>query len=110
MMVKALATTDISHLPELVSLAEDVRQTGEPRVLMQGGQQIAVLSPVGARQRTRRHSRRHSETANPNDWLLGLIGIAADAGSPDDPTDVSSNKHKYLADAYYAESHGPSTK
>jgi hypothetical protein len=35
-----------------------------------------------------------------NAWLEDLVGIASSEG----PGDVSENKHKYLAEAYAAES------
>src|SRR5688500_7436771 len=93
-MKQAPKAIDISHLPELVELAAAVRQTHQSRVLTVGDEEVAVLAPVPTRKRARRQS-------NPNAWLEPLIG----AGSSEGPNDVSSNKHKYIADAVYQESH-----
>jgi len=40
---------DISHMPELLRLAEEVRTSGEPRVLTRDRQDLAVLIPVKSR-------------------------------------------------------------
>jgi hypothetical protein len=93
-MERKTKTTDISHLQELVELARAVSQSHQPQVLMAGDEELAVLAPVPAKRRARRQ-------ANPNAWLEPLIG----AGSSNGPNDVSSNKHKYIADAVYQESH-----
>ena len=37
---------DISHVPELVRLAEEVRTTGEPRVLRHASEDLAILMPI----------------------------------------------------------------
>lgn len=42
---------DIGGLPELVTLAEEVRATNEPRVLRRGGEDIAKIVPLRARVR-----------------------------------------------------------
>jgi hypothetical protein len=44
--------------------------------------------------------RRGRRRPNPNDWMLPLIGMAKDG----DASDVASNKHDYLADAYLGRS------
>jgi hypothetical protein len=41
----------ISALPELVKLAEEVKETHTPRVLRRDNEDIAVLMPVAARKR-----------------------------------------------------------
>jgi hypothetical protein len=91
---------DVSDSPELARVAESVRTQGKPLVLTRGSEELAVLSPVapttGAKRRTRRAS-----TGQKADWILGLIGL----GSSEGPNDVSANKHQYLADAVYDESH-----
>ena len=47
-MAKEFRPVDISDLPELLRLAEEVRGTNEPRLLQKDGDDIAVLVPVGA--------------------------------------------------------------
>lgn len=43
---------DISSVPELVRLAEDVQQTRHPRVLRRANEDIAVLAPLPSPQRS----------------------------------------------------------
>lgn len=55
-MARELAPIDVTHDPELLRLAEEVRHSGKPRLLRRGGEDLAVLSPVGlvASRRTRK--------------------------------------------------------
>jgi hypothetical protein len=39
---------DITNLPDLLRLAEEVRSTGSPRVLKRGEEAVAMLTPVAA--------------------------------------------------------------
>jgi len=99
-MRKEITPVDISNSPELLKLAQDVRTSGAPRLLRDGEQDLAMLTPVqpsdtGVRSRGRRDRRTSAD-----DPLWNIIGIGDAAGSPDDPTDVSENKYKYLAEAY----------
>jgi antitoxin (DNA-binding transcriptional repressor) of toxin-antitoxin stability system len=104
-------TIDISNLPDLLRLVEEVQASGQPRVLTRGDQQVAVLSPVSAPDNPLAASEASptlpEAPSDPDEDLRAaralfgnFIGIGNSAGSPDDPTDVSENKHKYLADAY----------
>jgi hypothetical protein len=87
---------DINDWPETArEAAEEVHRTKRPRLIKRGDQEIAVLSPVAAATEKPRRSR--ARGTKPNAWLSGLVGIAT---STDGVTDVSRNKHKYLADAY----------
>jgi len=58
-MSNDLAAIDISGLPELVRIAEEVAATRTPRVLIRRSEQLAVLVPVppGPARRARRKSR-----------------------------------------------------
>jgi hypothetical protein len=77
-------------------LAEDVRTTGEPRLLVRGEQQVALLTPV-APSRARKKPAPKRESHPPVNNIFGnIIGIADSGG----PGDVAENKHKYLAEAY----------
>lgn len=96
---------DVTHMPELLRLAEEVRRTGQSVVLTDGERELAMLTPLVPASTTTRTTRRSSKSANRNDWLLGLIDIGANVTPADHATDVSANKHKYLADAYDAEAH-----
>lgn len=94
---------DISNKPELSELAEQVSRTRRPRALRRGGRTVAVIVPAPRiRYANRRPRRRREPGLGPDDTLWNIIGIIHD---PDGPTDVSSNKHKYLADIYYAKGH-----
>jgi hypothetical protein len=99
LMAKAIRRIDISNLPEVLRLAEQVKATRAPRLLTSGDRPIAVLTPVEPAARSD-PNRRRRRTTGPDDPLWNIIGIGDSAGSPDDPTDVSENKHRYLADAY----------
>lgn len=54
---------DISNVPELVRLAEDVRTTRQPRVLRRANEDLAVLAPLPASQRRAPIRSRRSTTA-----------------------------------------------
>jgi hypothetical protein len=41
-----MRSTDISNLPEVRRLAEEVKETRRPRVLKAGNEEIAVLKPA----------------------------------------------------------------
>ena len=45
-MAKEQSAIDISHVPELERLAEEVRETGTPRMLRRGNEVIARIVPV----------------------------------------------------------------
>jgi len=91
-MAKELKPIDVSEIPELLSIAEQVKATGESRLLKRKGEELAVLTPVAPT----RQKRPKRGPLTKDDPLFGLIGIGRSEG----PTDVSENKHKYLAEAY----------
>jgi hypothetical protein len=45
-MAKELKPVDVSKLPELLSIAEDVRASGVGRLLKRNGEELAILAPV----------------------------------------------------------------
>ncbi len=45
-MAERSNTIDISDVPEILRLAEEVRRAGEPRILRKDGQDLAVLAPL----------------------------------------------------------------
>jgi hypothetical protein len=109
-MHKEIKQVDITDIPDLLRLAEDVRESRQPRLLKRGQEEIALLSPVEAQPKAVRPTRRQGRTAQSNDWLLRLAEITADVPLPaDGATDVSANKFKYLAEAY-ADLHLPKEK
>ena len=91
-MVKELKRVDISNIPELVRIAQEVRDSNEPQLLTRDNEELAILTPV--RPSVKRRPRGRPTTAGDPMWKL--VGMGDSGG----PGDVSVNKHKYLAEAY----------
>jgi len=53
-MPRETISIDVSHMPELLRIAEEVGASGEPRILKRDGEALAVLTPIGSRARLRR--------------------------------------------------------
>jgi hypothetical protein len=53
-MAKELKAIDVTHRPELLRLAEEVRRTNEPRLLRRDGEDLAVVAPVAPTPKRRR--------------------------------------------------------
>lgn len=83
---------DVSNMPELLELAEEVRNTGKTHVLQRGGEELAQITPVAPRAKSRIKGRPTSA----DDPIWNIVGMAHSSG----PGDVSENVDKYLADAY----------
>ena len=90
-MAKELKHIDISSIPELLKLVQEVRQTNEPSILREESEDVAMLTPL--KPVTKRGVRGKPTTAD--DPLWKLIGIGHSGKG-----DVSENKHTYLARAY----------
>ncbi len=90
-MRKELKTIEISHIPELVRIAEKVLITGEPRVLRRKRKPLAILKPVRLPKRALSRGKRFTS----EDALWNIVGIGRSGF-----TDVSENKYKYLAETY----------
>jgi hypothetical protein len=99
-MANELRPIDISNTPELLRLAEEVQATGKPRMLVREREELAVLVPVESSLTSSKPSRARDRRTSQDDPLWQIIGIGDAAASPSDPTDVSENKYKYLAEAY----------
>jgi hypothetical protein len=91
-MAKEPKRLDISRMPELMRLAQEVRSTHEPHILQQESEDIAILSPILPKKR----SRATAQPVTSDDPLFRLIGI----GKSGIPGGVSGKKHEYLARAY----------
>jgi hypothetical protein len=90
-MAKAPKRIDISRMPELLNLAQEVRSTNEPAVLQQDSEDVAMLTPIKpVAKRTPK-----GKPTSADDPLWKLIGIGHSGKG-----DISENKHKYLAEAY----------
>jgi hypothetical protein len=90
-MAKEPKRIDISRMPELLHLAQEVRSTNEPRILQQESEDVAMLTPLTP---VAKGSVRGQPTSA-DDPLWKLIGIGHSGKG-----DISENKHKYLAEAY----------
>ena len=83
---------DISSIPELMKLVQEVRRTNEPRILQEESEDVAILSPTRPKKRTKTTGK----AVTSEDALFRLIGI----GKSGIPGGVSGKKHEYLARAY----------
>lgn len=99
-MAQELGPLDISDAPDLMRLVEEVRRSRAPRLLKLGNEPVAILTPVASAEPDLVPPPRGDGRTGSHDPLWNIIGIGDAAGSPDDPTDVSENPDKYLADAY----------
>jgi len=90
-MAKEPQVIDISHLPELVRLAQEVRVTKKPRLLRWESEDLAVLIPVRPKKRTPSKAR----PVTGDDALFRLIGI----GKSGIAGGISEKKHEYFARA-----------
>lgn len=90
-MTKGLKRIDISAIPELLSIATEVRRTNEPRILKQDSEDLAILAPI--KPPSTRNTR--GKPVTKDDPLWNLVGIGHSGRD-----DISTNKHKYLAEAY----------
>ena len=95
-MVRELKPIDITNSPELLRLAEEIRRTQEPRVLVKDAEELVEVRPV----RARRKRSTKGQPLTEHDPLFRLIGI----GKSDVPGGVSGKKHEYLARAYRSHS------
>ncbi|HYU21360.1 MAG TPA: hypothetical protein VEQ11_21970 [Chloroflexota bacterium] len=92
-MAKELQPIDISNLPEVLHLAEEVERRQAPRRLKRGDQDVAILAPVEKAPSGKKPTRRRDGRTGPDDPVWKLIGLVHSEG----PGDVSENKYKYLA-------------
>jgi len=84
---------DITDSPEVLRLAEEVRRSGVSRVLMRGGEEVAVLVPL---MRSGTAAKRRRPSGEARDAILNIIGIGESA----EPTDIARHEREYLADAH----------
>lgn len=91
-MVRELKRIDVTTIPELLRIAEEVHATGEPWVLRRDREDLAVVMPAKALKRRSMRGRPLTR----NDSLFRLIGI----GKSEIPGGVSGKKHDYFAEAY----------
>jgi len=75
-MAQQPTPVDVSDLPDLLRLAEEVRATRRPRVLRRGDEDLAVLMPLASQTRA---------AADALDALEARIWADVGLRSPDDP-------------------------
>jgi hypothetical protein len=96
-MAKEPRHIDISSIPELLKLVQEVRQTNEPSILREESEDVAMLTPL--KPVTKRSVRGKPTTADDPLWKLVGIGHSGKG-------DVSANKHTYLVEAYLPHKQG----
>jgi len=90
-MAKEPRHIDISSIPELLKLVQEVRQTNTPTILQQEREDVAMLIPMKPVGKTRVRGK----PVTADDPLWKLVGIGHSGKG-----DISANKHTYLARAY----------
>jgi antitoxin (DNA-binding transcriptional repressor) of toxin-antitoxin stability system len=95
-MAKEIRPVDVSNTPQILALARRVKETGEPLVLTQDDQGLAVLTPLASGDEPRRPRQKRTGIITKDDSLWNIVGIGRSGGKGD----ISENKHKYLAEAY----------
>ena len=89
-MAAELNPIDLNNAPSLPELVDEVRTTRKSRIIRVDGEAVAELRPV-----PKRRSLRNAKPVTADDPLMSVIGIGHSGKG-----DISSNKHKYLAEAY----------
>lgn len=92
-----IKSMDVSKIPDLLRIAEEVQSSGQTRVLERDGEELAILKPA-KRASVASRARRKTGIITKDDPLWNIVGMADRPGDP--VSDVSENKHKYLAEAY----------
>ena len=87
-MVRGTIPVDVSHQPELLAFAEQVKRSGARYELRTDGEVLATVAPATAR-RGRRGKR--TSAADP---IWQIAGMARSSG----PSDVSAHADDYLAE------------
>lgn len=87
-----MRTIEISHIPELVRIVEQVRTSGKSHVLRRNKENLAILRPV----RSRRKASPQPRPVTRDDPLFRLVGI----GQSGIPGGISEKKHEFLLKAY----------
>src|SRR5438874_12742296 len=91
-MAQELEPIDISNMPDLVHLAEEVQKTQESRQLRRDGEVLAELTPV----KPAKKKRTKGQPLTEDDALFRLIGI----GKSGIPGGISGKKHEAFLEGY----------
>lgn len=82
---------DITRIPDLIALTEEVQKSKEGAILQRAGKDVAELKPIT-------QPDEEGTLFTRDDALWNIIGMDTSEGAED----MSENKHIYLADAYEA--------
>ena len=91
-MAKELRRTDISNIPELLSIAEEVRRTNEPRVLKRDSEDVAILTPI--KKTTDKRRRTRSKTKADYDAFRSAAGSWADVDTDKFIEDIYESRRR----------------
>jgi len=94
-MARELVSIDVSNVPELLRLAEQVQKSNQPRLLTRNGEELAVIMPL---QQPRRRGRR-TGILTPDDPLVRMAGTG-DSGIPGG---ISGRKYDFFRRAFGVE-------
>jgi len=89
---------DVSHSPELLRVAQEVKQTRTRRILQADGEELAEIKPMTKRSRLPRGKRTGAA-----DRIWNIIGMM-DSSEPDN---ISARVDEYLVEAELAQNHQP---
>ncbi len=92
MLNKQVKHIDISNIPELIRLAEEVQKSNQVTILTKDGKEVLEVRPPKSARKRRASSGKGFSIDDP---LYNLVGSA----TSDEPTDASK-KHEYLAQAH----------
>jgi hypothetical protein len=92
-VAEQLPPIDLSDGPDLLRVVDEVAATRRPRRLQRDGRDVVTINPAPPQA----PAGRRVAVFTRNDALWDIVGLIDDA---DGPTDVSSNKQQYLAEAY----------
>ena len=88
---------DITDWPELVRLVEEAQRTGTDVTLVRGGEEVAILTPIGLSEPD--SDEPPAAADDEPDSLYNILG----SWSSGEPTNIARFKDEYLADAYESE-------
>jgi hypothetical protein len=60
-MTRELTPIDVSHVPDLLRIVEEVADSGKPRLLRRGNEDVAIIMPIKATTLRRRSPRKKTE-------------------------------------------------
>jgi len=89
---------DVTHNPELLRVAQEVKQTRTRRILQADGEELAEIKPLAKRTRLPRGKR-----TSASDPIWNIIGMIDSS----EPNNISERVDEYLVEAEIAQNHQP---